>query len=104
MDKETKLEEKILASFERGEWQSVPQLKSEITRYTSIASASLAKDNRVNIRVPSHDLKNIQAKTTEVGVSYQTLMHSVLPKFVTGCLAEPASVRTPRSTRGVRKK
>ena len=43
MDKETKLEEKILASFERGEWQSVPQLKSEITRYTSIASASLAK-------------------------------------------------------------
>lgn len=104
MDKETKLEEEILAFFERGEWQSVPQLKSEITRYTSIASASLANDNRVNIRVPSHDLKDIQAKTVEVGDSYQTLMHNVLPKFVTGRHAEPASVRTPRSTRAFRKK
>ena len=47
MDKKTKLEEEILASFERGEWQSVPRLKSEITRYTSIASASLVVGSRV---------------------------------------------------------
>lgn len=30
MDKESKLEEEILASFERDEWRSVPNLKEEI--------------------------------------------------------------------------
>lgn len=68
MDKKTKLEEEILASFERGEWQSVPRLKSEITRYTSIASASLAKDRRVNIRISSRDLEDIQARAAEEGI------------------------------------
>jgi predicted DNA binding CopG/RHH family protein len=49
MDKESKLEEEILASFERGEWQPVLKNKSEIARFAAMASASLAKDKRVNI-------------------------------------------------------
>lgn len=104
MDKETKLEEEILASFERGEWQSVPRLKSEVARYAKIASASLAKDKRVNIRISSRDLDDIQAKAAEEGIPYQTLMASVLHKYVTGRLAEPAFARTPRSTRTTRKR
>lgn len=44
MDKETKLETEILASFERGEWQPSPKGKSEIARFAAMASASLAKD------------------------------------------------------------
>jgi predicted DNA binding CopG/RHH family protein len=62
MDKETKLEEEILASFERGEWQPVPKNKSEIARFAAMASASLAKDKRVIIRISSRDLDDIQAK------------------------------------------
>ncbi len=104
MDKETKLEEEILASFERGEWHSVPRLKSEKARYVSIASASLAKDKRVNIRISSRDLEGIQARAAEEGIPYQTLMASVLHKYVTGRLAEPQSARTPRSTRTTRKR
>ena len=103
MDKESKLEEEILASFERGEWQSVPNLKAEIARFASIASASLVKDKRVNIRISSRDLEDIQAKAAEEAIPYQTLMASVLHKFVTGRLVEPLPSLTSRSS-GTRQK
>ena len=77
MDKESKLEEEILASFERGKWQSVPNLKDEIARFASIASASLVKDKHVNIRISSRDLEDIQARAAEEAIPYQTLMASV---------------------------
>jgi predicted DNA binding CopG/RHH family protein len=99
MDKESKLEEEILASFERGEWKSVPKLKSEIARFAAIASASLVKNKRVNIRISSRDLDDIQAKAAEEAIPYQTLMASVLHKYVTGRLVEPPTSLTPRSSR-----
>lgn len=93
MNKESMLEEEILASFERGEWQSVPGLAGEIDRFASMASASLVKDKRVNIRISSRDLEDIQAKAAEEAIPYQTLMASVLHKFVTGRLVEPPPPR-----------
>jgi hypothetical protein len=39
--KEKKYEEDILASFERGEWQSAPDLDDEIARHASNAAATL---------------------------------------------------------------
>lgn len=98
MDKESKLEEEILASFERGEWQSVPNLKTEIARFASIASAALIKDKRVNIRISSRDLEDIQARAAEEAIPYQTLMASVLHKFVTGRLVEPTPEPNSRSS------
>ena len=103
MDKERKLEEEILSSFERGEWQPSPKGKSEITRYAAMASASLAKDKRVNIRISSRDLDDIQAKAAEEAIPYQTLMSSVLHKYVTGRLVEPQVSPIPRSI-GTRQK
>jgi len=105
MDKESKLEEEILASFERGEWQPVPKNKSEIARFAAMASASLAKDKRVNIRISSRDLDDIQAKAAEEAIPYQTLMSSVLHKYVTGRLVEPqTSLLTRHSTRTPQKR
>ena len=103
MDKENKLEAEILASFERGEWQSSQKGKSEIARFAAMASASLAKDKRVNIRISSRDLDDIQAKAAEEAIPYQTLMSSVLHKYVTGRLIEPTSSLTHRSS-GTRQK
>lgn len=103
MDKETKLEEEILASFERGEWQSSARQKSEVKRYAGIASAALAKDKRVNIRISSRDLNDIQAKAAEEAIPYQTLMASVLHKYVTGRLVEPSSTPTPNTSRQKRR-
>ena len=98
MDNESKLEEEILASFERGEWQPISKVKSEIARYAELASASLVKNKRVNIRISSRDLDDIQAKAAEEAIPYQTLMASVLHKYVTGRLVEPSPGLTPRSS------
>lgn len=99
MDKENLLEEEILASFERGEWQSAPNLDEEIARFSAMASASLTKNKRVNIRISSRDLEDIQAKAAEEAIPYQTLIASVLHKFVTGRLVEVSPSLTSRSTR-----
>ncbi len=88
MSAETLLEQEILASFERGEWKPVRNQKGEITRFKSAAEAALLKDKRVNIRISSGDLEGLQAKAAEEGVPYQTLMASVLHKFVSCRLVE----------------
>jgi len=98
MDKENRLEEEILASFDRGEWQTARKVESEIARFAAMASASLAKDKRVNIRISSRDLDDIQAKAAEEAIPYQTLMSSVLHKYVTGRLVEPPIDQTTRSS------
>ncbi|MBI5656679.1 MAG: hypothetical protein HZC44_07620 [Geobacter sp.] len=91
-------EEDILSSFERGEWQSVPNLKDEIDRYAANAAAALSKDKRINIRVSSRDLEDIQMRAAEEGMPYQTLIASVLHKFVSGRLVETVSRPKTRST------
>lgn len=48
----------------------------------------LTKDKRVNIRMSKRDLNAIQAKAAEEAIPYQTLMSSVLHKYVTGRLVE----------------
>jgi len=93
-----KYEDDILASFERGEWQSVPNHKDEIERYASSAASTLSKDKRINIRVSSHDLEDIQMRAAEEGMPYQTLIASVLHKYVSGRLVETASRPKTRST------
>jgi predicted DNA binding CopG/RHH family protein len=80
-------EQDILNAFERGELKSVAT-KSELAKLKAAARATGIKDRRVNIRLSSGDLSDIQAKALEEGVPYQTLIASVLHKYVTGRLAE----------------
>jgi predicted DNA binding CopG/RHH family protein len=104
MDGEKLLEQEILASFERGEWRSVRNQKGEIARVRESAAATLLKNKRVNIRISSLDLEGLQARAAEEGVPYQTLMASVLHKFVSGRLVEAQKRITTRSSRTSRKR
>ena len=81
-------EKELLKSFENGEWESIKPSKKTLKRYRDAARATLAKDKRVNIRIASRDLDEIQAKAIEEGIPSQTLMASVLHKYVTGKLTE----------------
>lgn len=81
-------EKDLLASYEEDEWQSVEGIEEEKERYQSIATATFAKDARVNIRISSKDLEAIQKRALEEGIPYQTLMASVLHKYVSGRLVE----------------
>ena len=104
MNGERLLEQEILASFERGEWKPVRNQKGEIARLRAAAEATLLKNKRVNIRISSRDLEGLQARAAEEGVPYQTLMASVLHKFVSGRLVETQRRITTRSSRTARKR
>jgi len=81
-------ERDLIESIERGEWTSVKNLKAEIKKHRQYARDTLRKDKRVNIRISARDLEAIQAKAVEDGIPYQTLMASVLHRFVAGRLKE----------------
>lgn len=78
----TKEERAILESVERGEWSSVGDVAEEKKRYEALAGKMLRKDKRVNIRMSERDLVRFQKKAAEEGIPYQTLMSSVLHKYI----------------------
>ena len=67
----------ILKAFESGQLKSIAS-KSELAKFKAAARASAIKDKRVNIRLSSVDLTDIQVKAMEEGVPYQTLITSAL--------------------------
>ncbi len=84
----SKEEKKLLDSVERGEWRTIPNFKKEAKQYQEYARATFRKDKRVNIRISEKDLVNIQKRAIQEGLPYQTLISSVLHKFVNGRLTE----------------
>lgn len=92
MPKIDEYEQEVLAAFDKGQLKSVAT-KAELAKFKAVARATGIKDRRVNIRLSSGDLSDIQVKALEEGVPYQTLIASVLHKYVTGRLAEPRTIQ-----------
>jgi predicted DNA binding CopG/RHH family protein len=63
----------VLSAYEKGVLKSVAT-KSELAKFKAAARATAIKNRRVNIRLSSGDLSDIQAKALEEGVPYQTLI------------------------------
>ena len=80
LDKE---ENRLRASVERGEWKPVGD-KQALRRYAAYARRTLRKNRRINIRLSQNDLEGLQTKAMQEGIPYQTLVSSVLHKYVTG--------------------
>ena len=96
-------EREILTAFEKGSLKSVAT-KAELETFRVAARATALKDRRVNIRLSSINLKDIQVKALEEGMPYQTLIASVLHKYVSGRLVEQKRLITGRSTQSARKR
>ncbi len=82
-----KEEKEILESYENDEWVS-DSSPSDIAKYKAAAKNTFKKDKRVNIRISKRDLELLQEKALIEGLPYQTLMSSVLHKYVTGRLKD----------------
>ena len=52
------------------------------------ARNTLIKDKRINIRISSRDLNSLQRRANRYGMPYQTLISSILHRYVTGDLRE----------------
>lgn len=87
MPKTDAYEAELLAAFDKGVLKSITT-KAELAKFKAAARATALKDKRVNIRLSSGDLQDIQVKALEQGMPYQTLIASMLHKVVTGRLAE----------------
>ena len=81
-------EVELLESLESDEWKSVSNLEDELLSHKNIAKNTIKKDKRVNLRMSSKDLEAIKTYAVEEGLPYQTLMSSVLHKFITGRLVD----------------
>ena len=90
MAKLDKEEREILEAVERGEWRSVPDKDRDLARYREYARATFKKDRRINIRISTKDLEALQKRALTEGIPYQTLIASVLHKYVAGRLRESA--------------
>lgn|SRR5574337_1499529 len=102
MPKTDLYESELVAAFEKGTLKSVAT-KAELSKFRAAARATAIKDRRVNIRLSSGDLQDIQVKALQEGMPYQTLIASVLHKYVTGKLAErkgSAPLGSPQRGRG----
>ena len=78
----------ILDAIESGRTVSTSSLDDEKRRYQMAATATLRKDKRVNIRISEHDLLALQRKAIEEGIPYQTLISSLLHRYINGRLVD----------------
>ena len=94
MGKLTQEERALRIAVERGEWRSVKDLEKARALYQGYARATLKKDRRINIRLSTKDLETLQMLAIEEGIPYQTLIASILHKYVSGSLVERGRLST----------
>lgn len=76
-------DQEMLEAFDAGEFES--DLKDERrTQLAKLAAETIRKDKRINIRISSRDLEALQRRAIEEGLPYQSLVSSVLHKYVSG--------------------
>ena len=87
-------EKELLRSLDAGEWKPVKNMRAEMKRYAAYARYTLEKrrkNYRVNIRLLDSDVEQLRKRAIEEGMPYQTLMASILHKYVTDQLIEKRS-------------
>ena len=92
-------EKEILQAFEAGKLKPVKNRAQELARHRKVAEATFAKDSRINIRISSKDLRALQKRALVEGLPYQTLVASVLHKYVEGQIVEQAAHKPIEPTR-----
>jgi len=91
MSKLNSEEIEILEALEHDALKQSKNFLKEIEDHKVVAEATLKKDARINIRLPSRDLRSLQARALSEGIPYQTLVSSILHKFVDGQLVDKAA-------------
>jgi len=85
LDKE---EKEILTALENNEWKSVSNLEKKKATFKKMAKRSIAKTKRITLRVTEQDYELAHVHAIQVGIPYQTLISSVIHKYLTGQLQE----------------
>jgi len=81
-------EKELIESLESDNWKSAGDIDNWKTLLSKTAANTLTKDQRMNIRITKNDLDGIKLRAVEEGIPYQTLVASIIHKYVTGKLCE----------------
>ncbi len=76
-------EEDLLASYERGEWQSINNLQEEMNSYSQAATAWMKEHHTISLTLPEHEFERFQQKVTSLGSSSQTVLMNLIHQFIT---------------------
>jgi len=91
-------EQELLEAYESGEFES--DLDSDRREYVAKAAEdTFKKDKRINIRISSRDLEALQRRALEEGLPYQSLVSSVLHKYVSGGLKDISANKSGQRSR-----
>ena len=92
----SKEEKELLESVESGEFESTltEERRKELE---AAATNTFKKDKRINIRISNRDLIAVQARASEEGIPYQTLVSSIIHKYVSGSLRDIAANKKRQS-------
>jgi len=88
MSKLSSEEREILKAFNKGNLKRSKKAADTQKWHQEYAEAMFKKDARINIRLSTKDLRGLQKKALAEGIPYQTLVASILHKFVEGRLHE----------------
>lgn len=83
----SKEEKKLLDSVESGDFVST-LTKARKEELEAVATNTFKKDKRINIRISNRDLIAVQSRASEEGIPYQTLVSSIIHKYVSGSLRD----------------
>ncbi|MYB50276.1 MAG: antitoxin [Dehalococcoidia bacterium] len=81
-------ERDILERFERDEIRPAPDAEQELDLARQAARNTFNKTRRVNLRMTERDFNLAHSRAREEGLPYQTLLSSVIHKYLSGRLTE----------------
>ena len=81
-------EKELMESIENENWVSVDNIGQEIRKAKQVARATFKKSERMNIRMSPKDLEDLKVRALQEGMPYQTLVSSVIRKYLSGRLVE----------------
>jgi len=79
-------EREILAAQNADDYEFPPSDMEQVKRLKAAARVTMAKSERITIRLTPADLQAIKHCAAREGVPYQTLIASLIHKYVTGQL------------------
>lgn len=79
-------EKDILQDFEEGNFISASNAAEKMMLAKQAADNYAKRNNRVNVRISGSDLNMIKKTAIREGIPYQTLLASIIHRFVTGNL------------------
>jgi predicted DNA binding CopG/RHH family protein len=83
----SKEEKTLLESVEAGNYQST-MTDARKEDLGAVATNTFKKDKRINIRISNRDLIAVQSRASEEGIPYQTLVSSIIHKYISGSLRD----------------